>query len=123
MLNMLPSCDKKLLDKMSYEIFAKPFKGDIGYVFYDDGQAIGFARLIIGDTSAISEVGILPEFRKNGRGDFFTRSILFRLTQISRYIRIEYKSGYYLQFGFEYDGAGMKITSDKLVFTSSCGHC
>lgn len=123
MLNMLPSSDKKLLDKMSYEIFAKPFQGDIGYVFYDDGQAVGFARLIIGDTSAIAEVGITPEHRKKGRGDFFTRSILFRLTQISRYIRIDYKSGYFLQFGFEYDGEGMKIASDKLVFPSSCGHC
>lgn len=123
MLNMLPSNDKKMLDKMSYEIFAKPFQGDIGYVFYDDGQAIGFARLKIGDTSAIAEVGIIPERRKKGMGDFFTRSILFRLTQISRYIRIEYTSEYFLQFGFEYDDGGMKIASDKLVFISSCGHC
>lgn len=123
MLNMLPTSDKKLLDKMSYEIFAKPFQGDIGYVFYNDGSPVGFARLIIGDTSVVSEVGVLPEHRRKGYGDFFTRSVLFRLIQISRTVKIAYKSAYYLPFGFTDEGDGMTIASEKLVFTQQCQHC
>jgi hypothetical protein len=120
---MLPTNDKKLLDKLSYEIFAKPFQGDIGYVFYENDEAVGFARLEVGDTSTIIEVGVLNEHRKKGLGDFFTRSILFRLSQISRYIRIGYKSSYYLPMGFDYDEDGMKIAAGKLVFPHNCKHC
>ena len=51
MLNMLPTNDRKLLDSMSFKIFSSPFEGDIGYMFYEDDKPIGFAKLVVGDTS------------------------------------------------------------------------
>ena len=63
MLNMLPTNDRKLLDSMSFKIFSSPFEGDIGYIFYEDDKPIGFAKLVVGDTSIISAIGILPDYR------------------------------------------------------------
>lgn len=123
MLNMLPTNDNKLLNSLSYKIFTKPFQGDIGYVFYNDEVAVGFARLIVGDTSCISAIGILEEHRGKGLGDFFTRSILFRCSQISRYIKINYIDNYFLRFGFEIKDNIMEIASENLVFTDKKHHC
>lgn len=115
MLNMLPTSDSKLLDDLSHKIFSRPFHNDIGYVFYENEQPIGFASLQIGDTSCISSIGVLPTHRGKGRGNFFTCSILFRLSQISRYVKISYVSDYYLKFGFEKRDGYMIIASEKLL--------
>lgn len=123
MLNMMPTNDKKLLDNLSFNIFAEPFKGEVGYVFYSDKKPVGFAKLNVGDTSSIKAIGILPKQRGKGLGDFFTRSILFRLTQISRYIKVEYKSDYFIQFGFKTVNNHMEIESDKLKFIENHNHC
>lgn len=123
MLNMIPTNDQKLLDSLSYKIFTTPFQGDIGYVFYKDDESVGFAKLIIGDTSCISAIGILPEYRGKGLGDFFTRSILFRLSQISRFIKVNYIEDYFLRFGFQKKDNIMEIASEKLVFTDENHHC
>lgn len=123
MLNMLPTNDNKLLDSLSYKIFTIPFQGDIGYVFYNENETIGFAKFLVGDTSTVTAIGILPEQRNKGFGDFFTRSILYRLTQISRFIKINYIDDYYLKFGFEKKEDYMIIASDKLVFMGANCHC
>lgn len=123
MLNMKPTNNKKLLDSLSFAVFSKAFDGEIGYVFYKDDAPVGFTKLEIGDTSKIVGVAILPDCRKKGYGDFFTRSTLFRLTQISRYIEIGYVSDYFLKFGFNKKGQIMEIESDKLVFIDKNHHC
>ncbi|MFW5780705.1 MAG: GNAT family N-acetyltransferase [Bacillota bacterium] len=122
MLNMIPTNDKKLLDNMSNTIFSRPFKGDIGYVFYVDEKEVGFAKLNIGETSSIVAIGILPEFRKKGYGDFFTRSILFRLSQIAKIIKINYIDDYFLKFGFKNKVNYMEIESKDLKFIDK-NHC
>ncbi len=123
MLNMLPTNDRKLLGSMSFKIFSSPFEGDIGYIFYEDDKPIGFAKLVVGDTSIISAIGILPDYRGKGYGDFFTRSILFRLTQISRKIVVNYIDDYYLKFGFIPKDNIMEIESYKLTFNEKNHHC
>ena len=123
MLNMLPTNDRKLLDSMSFKIFSSPFEGDIGYIFYEDDKPIGFAKLVVGDTSIISAIGILPDYRGKGYGDFFTRSILFRLTQISRKIVVNYIDDDYLKFGFIPKDNIMEIESYKLTFNEKNHHC
>lgn len=122
MLKMLPSTDKELLNKLSYDIFAKPFEGNIAYIFYNDSEEIGFAYFDIDDTSVIKLIGILPLQRKKGYGDFFTRSIFFRLQQICRTIRVECQSQYYKKFGFKENDGGMEVSSKKLTFGNKC-HC
>lgn len=122
MLNMKPTNDKKLLDSLSFKALSQPFEGNIGYVFYKDEEPLGFAKFEIGETSTIIAIAILKEHRKKGYGDFFTRSVLFRLTQISRTIEIDYYSDYFLQFGFKKKGEKMEINSDCLVFTDK-HHC
>lgn len=124
MLNILPSNDKRLLDELTCALCAKTFPATVGYVLYADGKAAGIAHVEVNETSTIKFVGILSAYRKKGYGDFFTRSLLFRLSAISRRIRIAYISGYYTRFGFVADGAdGMIAESSDIRFDSSCGHC
>lgn len=123
MLNMLPSNDKTLLDELSYSLCSKPFSGAVGYIFYADGTPVGVAHLSVSAMSSIDFIGVLPAYRKKGYGDFFTRSILFRLSQISEKICIKYVSGYYNKFGFVSDGKNMYVDSDSLKFEPACGHC
>ncbi|HHU43830.1 MAG: GNAT family N-acetyltransferase [Bacillota bacterium] len=121
MLSIMPTNDKKLLDKMSNDIFSRHYNGDIGYILYVDEKEAGVAQLSIGETSAIMAIGILPDYRKKGYGDFFTRSILFRLSQISQKIKINYVDDYYTKFGFKKKNDYMEIDSKDLEFTKT--HC
>jgi len=120
---MIPTNDKKLLDELSYAIFSRPYSGAVGYIFYAGEKPVGFASLDVGSTSVIKAIGVVPSARRKGYGDFFTRSILFRLAQISKEIRVAYVSGYYNKFGFKKDGAEMTLESVNLKFDSKCAHC
>lgn len=122
MLSFTATNDKGLLDRLSEEIFLKKFPAEVGFVLCEDDEPIGVARInILPTVSVIELVGVIGAFRKKGYGDFFTRSLMNALSNVSEVIEIGYESDYYLKFGFERGGKGMKIDSRNLVFPSKCG--
>lgn len=123
MLRIEPTNDKELLDRLSRAIFDADFDGNVGFVLYLDDDAIGVCRAIITPVkSAIDFIGVLPESRKKGYGDFFTRVMLDNLTRVSEKVAINYESEYYLKFGFRQHKGTMEITSADIVFPSECKH-
>ena len=122
MLSFTATNDKGLLDKLSEEIFGKPFDGGVGYVLYDDGEPVGVAKLNVSpEKSVLVCLGVLEKFRKNRFGDFFTRSLLNAASNVSEILEIDYADDYFLKFGFERVGNKMTIDSRKLVFPCECG--
>lgn len=121
MLTITPTNDKNLLDDLSIKIFGKKFCGDVGFVLYNGNKPSGIAKISCREEfSAIIFIGVLPEFRKEKLGDFFTRSILLRMSEVSDKIEINYVSDYYKKFGFKEENGKMIIESDKLYFPCEC---
>lgn len=121
MLNLAPTNDKKLLDSLSNSIFACDYEGSVGFVLYKSNESIGLAKIHCDDEkSIILKLGIVPMKRKTGYGDFFTRSLLLRMSEVSDAIEINYVSEYYKKFGFIEKNGKMFIESDKLIFPRKC---
>lgn len=121
MLNLAPTNDKKLLDSLSNSIFACDFDGFVGFVLYRNNESIGLAKIYCDeDKSTILKLGIIPTRRNAGYGDFFTRSLLLRMSEVSDIIEINYVSEYYKKFGFTEKNGKMVIESDKLIFPRKC---
>ncbi len=115
--------DKASNDRLHTAIFGYPLDADVGYVLNIDGIPAGIARLkVTPEESHIVRVGILPGFRGKGYGDFFTRSLMNVLIDVTDRIVIDYVSDYYLKFGFIKEGERMAIDPEKLVFPHKCGH-
>lgn len=113
--------DKAVLNRVSNFAFGRDFGGDVGYVLYADGVAIGIARLAVTEEeSRIESVGIVPKLRGMGFGDFFTRSLLNVLADVSDRIVIEYPSDYFLRFGFQREGDVMTARGKDIVFPRKC---
>jgi|AGTN01.3.fsa_nt_gi hypothetical protein len=122
MIKLIPTNDKELLDLLSGSIFDKPFDGAVGFVLYADEKPVGAARFIINKgNSVIKSIGIIPEERGKGYGDFLTRSIMDNLSRVGKKIYIDYFSPYFYQFGFGRRGERMVVASEKLVFPKKCG--
>ncbi len=122
MLSYGVSNDTELLEKLYQKIFGKKPDFSVGYVFYEDGVPLGIADLkVTPEVSEIKEVGLISEIRKRGLGDFFTRCIMLRLSEVSKKI-ITYKDSYFYQFGFVDEGEKMAILSEKIDFPSNCKH-
>ncbi len=121
MLRMSPCVEKKLLNELNNKIFGKDYEHTIGYIFYEQDTPIGISMFLANsEVSVIFSVGLIEEARKKGYGDFFTRSIMLRLSEVGEKIEIKYISDYYKKFGFiEVDGK-MVINSEKLIFPSDC---
>lgn len=114
--------DKEIIDSLTQEIYGKKLDFVIGYVFYEDERPAGIANLAVTpDVSEIKSVGILPSRRKKGFGDFFTRCLLLRLSEVSAKI-VTYYDDYFYQFGFAQEGEKMSIESSKIDFPSNCKH-
>lgn len=114
--------DKELIDNLTEKIYGERFGFVIGYVFYEDDEPIGIANLTVTPTIAeIKSIGILPDKRNKGFGNFFSRCLLLRLSEVSEKI-IVYKNDYFYQFGFVLEGEKMSIDSEKIEFPSDCKH-
>ena len=123
MISLGATNDKTLNDKLHTAIFSAPLDGDVGYVLNVDGVPAGIAKLIVTpEESHIVRVGILPKLRGKGYGDFFTRSLMTVLIDVTDKIVVDYVSDYYLKFGFVREGDKMVIDPEKLVFPRQCRH-
>lgn len=123
MLSLLPTNDKDLLNNLSRELFRHEYPNDVGYLLLYNGEPIGLARFSVGETSRLHQIDIKDEYKDNGYKDFFTRAILYRLSQVSLYIVIDYYSEYFEQFGFSKTKEGkMTIETSELHFPSNCKH-
>lgn len=123
MISLGATNDKTLNDKLHTAIFSAPLDGDVGYVLNVDGVPAGIAKLIVTpEESHIVRVGILPKLRGKGYGDFFTRSLMNVLIDVTDKIVVDYVSDYYLKFGFVREGDKMVIDAEKLVFPRQCRH-
>ena len=123
MISLGATNDKTLNDKLHTAIFSAPLDGDVGYLLNVDGVPAGIAKLIVTpEESHIVRVGILPKLRGKGYGDFFTRSLMNVLIDVTDKIVVDYVSDYYLKFGFVREGDKMVIDPEKLVFPRQCRH-
>lgn len=114
--------DKEIIESLTQEIYGKKLDMVIGYVFYEDEKPAGIANLVVTpEVSEIKSIGILPSRRKNGFGNFFTRCLLLRLSEVSEKI-VTYNDDYFYQFGFTQEGKKMSIDSNKIDFPSDCKH-
>ncbi|MBR6751099.1 MAG: hypothetical protein IKM01_02495 [Clostridia bacterium] len=122
MISLNATNDKTLLNALHNAIFGCDIEGDVGYVLYVDDIPAGVAKLSVTEEEAhIKRVGILGKLRNKGYGDFFTRSLMNVLIDVTDVIYADYVDDYYLKFGFERDGDRMRIDSDKLTFPHKCG--
>ena len=122
MISLGATNDKTLNDKLHTAIFSAPLDGDVGYILNVDGVPAGIAKLIVTpEESHIVRVGILPKLRGKGYGDFFTRSLMNVLIDVTDKIVVDYVSDYYLKFGFAEENGTMVIDPEKLVFPHACG--
>lgn len=121
MLSFAPTNDKSLLNTLSNEIFGCDYEGDIGFVLKKEDTSLGLAKIYCTDEKSILlKLGILPLCRHNGFGDFFTRSLLLRMSKVSSKIVINYSSEYFEKFGFTGKEGKMFIDSEKMVFPCNC---
>lgn len=94
---------------------------DTVFVLCMDDEVIGVADIEVEETSRILSVGVLPNLRGRGYGDFFTRTLMFMLSDIATNIEIGYSNSYFIQFGFEYAEDGkMTVETENLVFPHGC---
>lgn len=123
MLGVKATNDKALLDKLANHIFGKPYCGGVGFVLEYENATIGLAQLTITEAAAtIHSIGVVEPLRKKGFGDFMTRSLMDNLSRVSEKIIVDYKSQYFVKFGFKEEGEKMIIASGDIVFPSKCKH-
>ena len=123
MISLIPTNDKDLLNNLSRELFKHEYPSDVGYLLMHNGEPIGLSRFSVGETSCIYEIDIKDDYKDNGYKDFFTRAILYRLSQVSLYINIDYHADYFKQFGFaKTQDDKMTIEASELKFPSNCKH-
>lgn len=121
MLKYNATNDRKLLDELSGKIFGKAYEKQVGFVLYDNDKPIGLARMTVTETiSVLEEVGIVEEARKKGNGDFFTRSLIWGLANVSETVEIGGVRPYFEKFGFREEGGVMRCPSDKITFPRDC---
>lgn len=124
MIHIEPTNDKELLDSLSVRIFGAPFAGGVGYVLYNEGEAVGLAKLsVTEEVTTLHSAGVVPEMRGKGLGDFLLRSLMFRAGETSGRIETGWVSDYFIKFGFRQQGGGMVIESKDLVFPRKCRQC
>ncbi len=122
MLGYGVSNDTELLEDLYQKIFQKKPDFVIGYVLYENDVPVGIANLkVTPELSEIKEIGLLSEKRRKFFGDFFTRCLLLRLSEVSQKI-ITYQNDYFYRFGFVDEGEKMVIDSKKIDFPSTCKH-
>lgn len=114
--------DKKSVETLFIKIFLgkEAFPDGITVALKNDGEDIGLAVAnLYQDGVILRLIGILPEYRKQKIGDFFSRSLMYTLTLSGNPLYIDYYDDYYLKFGFV--AYGDKMKAENIVFPSDCG--
>ena len=114
--------DKKILDSLSLAALGRPAAAESGAVLAVDGNKCGVAFFTLDSDIHISAVGVLPEYRGKGYGDFFTRVLLYKFMFYKKDIVVDCVDGYYTKLGFKQDGESMRASCDDIVFPSYCAH-
>ncbi len=123
MLELAYVDDKKSVETLFGRIFAEgtSFPDGIVVALQNEGENIGLAVAnLYKDGVLLRLIGILPEYRGQNIGDFFTRALMYMLTVSGNAFYIDYYDEYYEKFGFtRYGEKGMK--ADEIIFCSTCG--
>lgn len=121
MLKYNATNDKELLNSLHQSVFGGVYPKDIGFVLYYGDIPIGIAQMVIDkELSILQKVGILEEYRNKKFGDFFTRSLIWGLSQASKKVQISYENEYFKKFGFSAKNGIMIADSEKIVFPCEC---
>ncbi|NCA67360.1 MAG: hypothetical protein EOM87_04785 [Clostridia bacterium] len=109
------------------ELFMRIFGGETTFpdgiivALVENGKEIGLAVANLYEGGAIVRlIGILPEHRKQKKGDFFTRAFMYMLTVSGIPLYIDYYDAYYEKFGFSRVGEE-KMKAEVIVYPSNCG--
>ncbi len=121
MLRYTATDDKILLDWLNNEIFGEDYTKGVGYVLYDGNKPIGIAQMKVSpEFSVLESAGIIPSERGKGNGDFFTRSLIWGMSNVSEELIINAVRPYFAKFGFKEENGVMKCLSKDVVFPCDC---
>lgn len=113
--------DKHDIEK---EIFGEIIPFGERVTLYNDNDPVGVAVFGISDNgcaSVLYRVGILECVRDKRFGDFFIRSMLYKLSLSGMDILLNEYNSHFEKFGFIKTDKGMRVKNCELVFPSKCG--
>lgn len=113
--------DKHDIEK---EIFGEIIPFGERVTLYNDNDPVGVAVFGISDNgcaSVLYRVGILECVRDKRFGDFFIRSMLYKLSLSGMDILINEYNRHFEKFGFVKTDNGMRVKNCELMFPSKCG--
>jgi N-acetylglutamate synthase-like GNAT family acetyltransferase len=121
MLNLNLIEDENKIRTLQKELYGMEINGaTVGLMM--DGKLIGISTFTIGDTAHIKAVAIYKEQRKNGYGDFLTRSLMNMLTLSGLSVTVDYedKNHYFDKFNFKMINDKLTVKAEEIVFPCSC---
>lgn len=122
MLYITPCEDIKIGEELSEKIFGVGDITDGAILLFNDKTPIGLAEIYVGsDFVGISRIGVLPDFRGRGAGDFFARVIIFKLMSYELPIKLDFVNDYYQKLGFKKQDKTMLAECEDIKFPSCCG--
>lgn len=123
MLSLLYSDDNKINGELNDAIFGSSSSEGFSVLLLEDGIAIGISSVVLdGLLPIITRVGILPEYRNKGYGDFFMRSLFFMLSEQSGGVAVSWQHKYFEKFGFKPSDNLLFVSKEDLKFPSYCKH-
>ncbi len=123
MLSLIYSDDSKINGLLNDAIFGDVAPDGFTVLLLEDGNALGIAYVTLdGVLPIIQRVGILPDFRNKGYGDFFMRSLFFMLSEQSGGVAVGWSHVYFEKFGFKPVDGLLFVSKEDLVFPSYCKH-
>lgn len=123
MLSLLYSDDNKINGELNDTIFGSSSSEGFSVLLLEDGIAIGISSVVLdGLLPIITRVGILPEYRNKGYGDFFMRSLFFMLSEQSGGVAVCWQHKYFEKFGFKPTDNLLFVSREDLKFPSYCKH-
>lgn len=121
MLNLQLTEDIELIDSI-FNSLKKEKPDNVSFaVLFANKTPVGITAFYIADTIHIKGIGVLPEERGKGYGDFISRVIVNMLSGYGNDIIVDYKSNYFYKFGFtDIEGDKMLVRVKDLKFPSKC---
>lgn len=123
MLQVVFTNEKEVLRPLYKKLLNSDVIAGANYVLLEDGIAIGFCQLIIGDDVEIKQFFVQEGKDDEAVKDFFFRTILFKLSFNPFVVKVASVQKKLSKFGFREDGeGGMVLLSQEVIFPSDCGH-
>lgn len=113
--------DKHDIEK---EIFGEIIPFGERVTLYCDNDPVGVAVFGISDdecASVLYRVGVIESVRGKRFGDFFIRSMLYKLSLSGMDILLNEYDSRFEKYGFVKYDKGMRVKNSELVFPSKCG--